>query len=205
MKTPRMWSAAPLAALLAFASSSAQHCGGPACGPSGGPNCGPTRCGGMYTATSHDSCWENHIWPNQYIQPSRRGICQAFDTMAANGWRHHNLLSELHFDTNTNELTEAGRLKVQWIANEAPAHRRSVFVQRGVDQQQTAARVASAQELAAASTAGGPAPEVYDTHIRDVGRPAGAVDAMFTGFRTGQMAPVLPQSGGASASGAAVQ
>ena len=194
MKTTQLWIAAPLAAALAVSSGSAQQYGSvQPCG--NGQPCGAgMHCGAATSVSSHDSCWENQIWPNQYIQPSRRGICQAFETMTVNGWRQHNLLGQYHYDATTNELTEAGRLKVQWVATQAPPHRRSLYVARGADQQQTAARVAAAQQLAVTSTFVGPAPEVYDTHVRDEGRPAGAIDAMFTGFRAGQMAPTLPQS-----------
>jgi hypothetical protein len=41
---------------------------------------------------------------------------------------------------------------------------------------------------------------VNETHIRDDGHPASGVDAVFTGFRANQMAPMLPQDTAASSS-----
>jgi hypothetical protein len=142
--------------------------------------------------------YDNLMWPQQYIGPSRRGICQSFDLMVANGWRRHNLLGRHHFELNSTELSEAGRLKVQWILTQAPPSRRTIYIERTVDAEQTAARLESVQQLASELSSGA-APDVRETYVRDHGHPASSVDAVFTGFRANQMTPMLPPSSASAA------
>jgi hypothetical protein len=137
------------------------------------------------------------MWPKQYITPSRRGICQSFDTMTNNGWRRHNLLSKFHFDPQTGELNEAGRFKTEWTLTQAPPQHRTLYVERTIDQQQTADRVAAVQNYAATMNHSVGA-DVQETHVREHGHPAGTVDAVFTGFRANQMPPMLPQASSSS-------
>lgn len=151
----------------------------------------------------HDSAFANRYWYDQYVWPSRRAICQSYATMVNNGWRRNNLLGEYHFDPkNPQQLSEAGQHKTKWILTQAPQDRRTVFVERGVEQTETTDRLAAVQDYAAnLSPSQGPA-DVQETHIRNEGRPAGAVDAVFTGFSANQAPPVLPQSSsGSSESG----
>lgn len=185
---------APLAA-LAFASSvNAQQCAGH-CSQCQ-MQCGPAH-GEEFKAAFHD----NLMWPQQYVKPSRRAICQAFDTMTVNGWRRNNLLGKYDFNTEGEGLSEAGKLRVTWILTQAPPNRRTIFVQRGIDEATTAARVEAVQTLAANFSYAGPA-DVQESHLQDDGHPASSVDAVFTGFNANQMPPILPQaSGGASSTG----
>jgi hypothetical protein len=185
MRISRLWAALPLALVSAAIAVAAQPCMRPM----------PIqeRChkpgGGEWEAAFYD----NMMWPQQYIGPSRRGICQSFDLMVANGWRRHNLLGQHHFERNSTELSEAGRLKVQWILTQAPPSRRTIYIERTFDAEQTAGRLESTQQLAA-DLSSGAAPEVRETYVRDYGHPASSVDAVFTGFRSNQMAPMLPAS-----------
>jgi hypothetical protein len=177
----------PLASLLAASAASAQQCGS-AC----------SQCRGGYAPSYgqayHDTYYDSAIWPRQYMAPSRRGICQAFELTVANGWRRNNLLGKYDFAPNGEGLSEAGRLRVQWILANAPPQRRTIFVQRGVDAKQTADRVEAVQLLAANfNPAVGPI-NVQETYLQDDGRPAAAVDAVFTGFSANQPLPVLPAS-----------
>lgn len=184
MKLQRFWAAAASAALVA-GQASAEPCN----------HCKHSVTGGPSTfETWKDSTFQNRIWPSQYVNPSRRGICQAYETMINNGWRRHNLLGKYDFTVEGSELTEAGKLKVQWTLNQAPEQRRNLFVERGADQQQTADRIATVQAYAAGMSPSVGQAMVQETHIRDEGHPAAGVDAVFTGFRQGQLPPVLPQS-----------
>jgi hypothetical protein len=190
MKTIRLWAALPLAVFTASAFA-AQPCHRPgACAP----------------VTSHpmkDSCeaayYENSIWPRQYVGPSRRGICQSTQLMIDNGWRRHNLLGSFHFDPNTGELSEAGRLKVEWILTQSSPNRRTIFIERSIDSEKNAERQESVQQFASDLTSG--AVDVKETYVRDHGHRAASVDAVFTGFGAGQRAPVLPQSASAAGAG----
>jgi hypothetical protein len=132
------------------------------------------------------------------VQPARRGICQSFDLMTVNGWRKNNLLGKFDFDAEGDSMSDAGRLRVQWILTQAPPNRRTIFVERGVDEAATAVRIEAVQTLAAALRPSVGPVDIQETHLRDEGRPATMVDAMLTGFSANQMPPVLPESSGTS-------
>jgi hypothetical protein len=185
MRIHCLWAALPLALASAAAAVAAQPCMRPMTIQQGCHKPGGGECEAAF--------YDNLMWPQQYIGPSRRGICQSFDLMVANGWRRHNLLGQHHFERNSNELSEAGRLKVQWILTKAPPARRTIYIERTLDAQQTAERLEAVQQLAADASTGA-APDVRETYVRDHGHPASSVDAIFTGFRNNQIAPMLPPS-----------
>lgn len=177
--------------------SGSPGCGCASHGCGGQAGCRPGGYGRSFTA--EEAIYDNCIWPKQYIAPSRRGICQSFDVMVNNGWRRHNLLSKYHFDPQSGELNEAGRLKTEWTLTQNPMNHRTLYVERNiVDQQQTAERVAAVQSFASSIGSVGAA-DVQETHVREHGHPAGGVDAVFTGFRANQMAPALPQASAGTA------
>jgi hypothetical protein len=147
-----------------------------------------------------ESFAQNVMWPTQYVMQPRNSICTTFELMANNGWRRQNLLGRYHFQPDSTELSDAGRLKVQWILTQTPPHRRQVFVERAVTQDETTQRVASVQQWAEDLSFIDGVAAVNETHIIDYGRPAGAVDAIFTGFSANQPPPVLPQGGGTGSS-----
>ncbi len=197
MKMSCLWAVLPLAVLAAPAFAAQPCMRHVDCGNNIGH--GHKGCYGYAGGyTCEEAYYDNAIWPRQYIAPSRRGICQATELMINNGWRRHNILSSFHFDANTGELSEAGRLKVEWILTQAAPNRRTIYIERTANQDKTAERLQAVQELAANLASG--AADVQETHIRDHGHPASAVDAVFTGFSANQLIPALPPS--ATAGGA---
>ncbi len=146
-------------------------------------------------------CRTNQMWPSQYVPAARRSVLSAYEVMVNNGWRRQNLLGAYHFNPDSNELTEAGKLKVKWILSQAPQHRRSIFVERGGDQTRTAARVASINDWASTMSPSVGIVDINDTHLVAEGHPAGAVDHIFVGFQTNKPAPVLPAAVSSSSSG----
>ena len=149
----------------------------------------------------HAGYHANVEWPRMYIPAARHGMCQTFNAMINNGWRRQNLLGDYHFNPNTNQLTEAGRLKVNWILTQAPAHHRNIYVQRGKTEDQTSDRIAAVHDDAGQiSPSLGPV-QVNDTHIVAEGHRASSVDSVFVGFQDNRPIPVLPASTGSSSSG----
>lgn len=142
----------------------------------------------------------NVYWPRHYIPPARRSVSAAYEAMINNGWRRQTLLGDYHFNKDTNELTSAGKLKVNWIFSQAPVNRRTVFVQRGREALATDTRIASVHDYAGnMSPAVGPV-NVRDTHIVAEGHSAAAVDNVFVGYQANRLPPVLPASSGGGAS-----
>ncbi len=136
----------------------------------------------------------NQIWPWPYVCPDRIAVREPFCMMINNGWRRQNMLGAHHFNPETNQLNAAGQLRVQWIMTQAPPDRRSIFVERTLDQNATGQRIAAVQEYAVQVGIDGRPPQVAVTHLVSEGRPAAIVDATNTKFQQNMPVPVLPAS-----------
>ena len=134
----------------------------------------------------------NSMWPHPFVIPARNSIDAMYEAMISNGWRRQNLLGQHHFDGETQQLTQAGKLKVQWILTQTPPGRRNIFVERGANESLTAKRIESIQQYTAMMNPPPGPVSVTDTHLVAEGHAASAVDAMFTGYQTNKPAPVLP-------------
>jgi len=150
---------------------------------------GPT-CAQLYRA-GYDA---NVDWPKHFVPPARRAVCDTYAVMIENGWRRQNLIGNYHFDQDSNELTQAGKLKVRWILTQAPVERRNVFVERGMSQAETANRIASVQDWASSVHTDHGMVSVSDTHIVSEGHSAHVVDSIFVGFHEHRHAPKLMEA-----------
>jgi hypothetical protein len=139
----------------------------------------------------HTYC-ENHIWPWPYQCPDRIAVREPFCQMVANGWRRQNLLGAHHFNPDTNQLSTAGELRVQWIMTQAPPDRRNIFIERSLNGDTDAKRLAVVRDYAAKVSIDGRMPQVEDTYLVSEGRPATMVDATNVSFMKSMPVPVLP-------------
>ena len=112
--------------------------------------------------------------------------------MVANGWRRQNMLGEFHFEPATGQLTEAGRLKVRWILTACPEQHRLIYVHTAERDEETSARIAAVQQLAA-QIAPNDVPPVMPTSISDDGWPADQVDLIGRKFQSST--PATPLAG----------
>ncbi len=120
-----------------------------------------------------------NCWPDPFLVPDRQLQRQPFAIMANAGWERQNLLSDFHFTPDGTQLTEAGKLRVQWIMTEAPEDHRQVYIHRAATPRETSARTLAAQQFVAASSYDGQLPAVVATTRSDDGWPADRVDAVF--------------------------
>lgn len=135
---------------------------------------------------------EQNAWPAQFVEQDRNAASAPFDVMVRNGWRRQNLLGSHHFNADCTELTQAGKLRVQWILTQAPPEHRQVFVERSIDSETTQNRIATVNAFSTqVALDGGPA-QVSETHIVSDGRPAVTVDFVNTQFRENMPTPTLP-------------
>lgn len=187
MKTANLLASAMLVFVSASSVTNAQDC----CG-----HCPTGQCAtGQYPTlaqTFRGGYDANVQWPRHYIPPARRSVCKTYDAMVNNGWRRQNLLGNYHFNKDTNELTSAGKLKVNWILSQAPEQRRNVFVQRAGEEVATTARIAAVHDYAGKLSPSVGQVDVNDTHIVAEGLPASSVDNVFTGYEANRLPPVLP-------------
>lgn len=166
-----------------------------------GRRCGGGGCQPSLSDQFHAGYHSNVHWPKIYIPPARRSVCATYSAMINNGWRRQNLLGDYHFNKETHELTNAGKLKVNWILSQAPVQRRNVFVQRGGQEVDTTARIAAVHDYASKMSPGVGQVDVNDTHIVAEGHPAASVDSVFVGYEANRLPPVLPASAGGGSGG----
>ena len=134
----------------------------------------------------------NQQWPWPYQCPDRIAVHEPFCVMVNNGWRRQNLLGPHHFNPNTNQLTTAGELRLQWIMTQAPPERRGIFVERTLNPEANAQRLAIVREYAMKVSPDGRPPQVEETFLVTEGRPAAVVDATNVKFLQSMPLPVLP-------------
>lgn len=142
----------------------------------------------------------NAQWPWPYVCPDRIAVQEPFCMMINNGWRRQNLIGAHHFNPETNQLTEAGKLRVQWIVTQAPPDHRDIFVERALDPKITGDRLTAIRAYATQIAVDGRAPSVSETTLMFEGRPASVVDATNVKFLQSMPAPVLPAAQSTSSS-----
>ena len=134
-----------------------------------------------------------NCWPEPFQNADRELVVQPLIAMTDAGWRLQNTLSDHFFDAESHALTQAGRLKVRWIATQTPLHRRTVFVLRGELASATAARVDSVQRYLDVISPEGPRPEVFLTDIVPPGGSGDYFDAVDKQMKSSIPAPRLPE------------
>lgn len=92
----------------------------------------------------------NNAWPEPFAQVDRKATVAPIDIMVDKGWQLQHTVPDELFDAETQELTRAGELKVQWILTQMPSRRRMVFVLRGKTPEITQIRLNSAEKAASA-------------------------------------------------------
>jgi hypothetical protein len=93
---------------------------------------------------------------------------------------------------DTNQLTKAGELRVQWIMTQAPPSRRNIFIERTLNGEVNAKRLTVVRDYATKVSIDGQMPQVEETYLVSEGRPASVVDATNVNFAKSMPAPVLP-------------
>ena len=166
------------------------------------PQCGGWS-GGFVGSVCRDFQRRN-CWPEPFVQPDRDAVRAPFGLMIANGWERQNLMIDQYFEDNGTRLTEAGRVRVRWIAFEAPAQHRVIYVHRSTEPEETAARVMAVQSYAAQVLHGQPLPPILESNASVEGWPAERVDVINKKFLQSIPAPLLPslsQGGGTGGGG----
>jgi hypothetical protein len=135
---------------------------------------------------------QNTMWPWPYVCADRVAVREPFSIMINNGWRRQNLLGAHHFNADASELSSAGELRVRWIMTQAPANRRSIFIERDLERTITEQRLATVRDYAAQVAVDGQAAQVMETHLASEGRPASVVDATNVRFQESLPPPTLP-------------
>jgi hypothetical protein len=159
-------------------------------------------CCGIFNSIARD-IKRRQCWPEPFDSADRAATRAPFVTMVANGWRRQNMLGDAHFEPGTDQLSDAGRIKLRWIVVNAPQQHRVVFVRTGQTEEETANRMAIVQQ-AAAKIAPNNLPPILPTSIVDDGWPASEVNAIARKYIESTPNPRLAppaSTGGGTASG----
>ncbi len=156
------------------------------------------KSGGHYSfwGDYHRSYIRNKMWPKPYQEMDRAATAAPFGIMVHNGWRQQNLIGQHHFKKDTAELNESGLIKVRWIATQTPVQQRTVFVERGTTQDETAARLREVQAATERFVVGGDIPDVRETGVVSHRWPGEYIDLINNKFRSSTKDPRLPASSG---------
>jgi hypothetical protein len=142
-----------------------------------------------------------HCWPEPFQQADKQVTIQPLIAMTDAGWCLQNTLSDHFFDPEKHLLSQAGKMKVRWIATQAPMHRRTIFVLRSLEPEATAARVNSIKEYLEKLLPEGPRPEVLLTDKIPPGAPGDYLDEVDRQHKSSIPAPRLPEMEGITGGG----
>jgi len=106
----------------------------------------------------------NVSWPQPFRSADSESVIAPFEVMRDNGWRENNTIGSGLFSSQ-NALSDAGMIKVQWIATQAPQNQRIVYVKTGGSEQETSARLESVQLAVSQMIPSGPLPQILVTEI----------------------------------------
>ena len=139
-------------------------------------------------------------WPKPFTCPDREAVRAPFAVMVANGWQRQNMLADYHFEPGAPRLTEAGRLKVRSIITDSPDNFRTVFVRRADTPEETAARIASVQQLMVTMVPPWQAPPVMPSDMSAEGWSGQRVEMIDREYNKAMPKPVLPPPASSSTS-----
>jgi hypothetical protein len=118
-----------------------------------------------------------HYWPHPYVCQDRDFVRDLSAAQTSNGWVTMTTLYDYHFD-ETHQLNESGRMQLRWILENAPAKHRYAFVQAGIDNATSQARMSAVKIEATQLVGADQAPPVLIRMTSPLGRPAEEVDAI---------------------------
>jgi hypothetical protein len=145
----------------------------------------------------------NNAWPDPFNEIDAMQVVSPFEVMKKNGWQLNNTIGNELFRDGDGVLLASGNQKIQWIATQAPEHRRQIFVLRGRNDEETQKRVQSVQQTLVSYVRNGNAPMVMVTDRE----PSSASGARATQINRDWMqempAPRLPSTSAAGTSAVA--
>jgi hypothetical protein len=115
--------------------------------------------------------------------------------MTERGWERQNMLHDQYFLDGRSALTDAGRMKIQWILTEAPSQHRTIYVRCAANPPETAARIEAVRAYLAQVMPGQPQPPVLETTLTPPGWPAERVNVVSRRFIDSMPDPKMMKEG----------
>lgn len=118
-----------------------------------------------------------HYWPYPYNCQDQADVHNLLDAQTGSGWALATTLHDYHFDTDTQQLTDAGRSHVLWVMNSVPPQYRTLYISQGTTSEMGQLRVAQAEKFMTETGLPNHPPIVTKYEIFN-GRPANEVDRL---------------------------
>lgn len=147
-----------------------------------------------------DDTRRNNAWPDCFVPQDRFAATAPLELMVKTGWIGQNLISEQHFHEETGNLTQAGKLKIEWILTEAPSTHRTIYVRQAPKPEETQRRREAVQGWANEIVGPEGRIEIEVVRMSPPGWPAEMVDSLERKYMETLPAPRLPklENGGGS-------
>jgi hypothetical protein len=132
-------------------------------------------------------------WPDPYRWQNRGAVRAYIESQRSSGWMTATTLYEQHFDPDTQELNQAGKVHLRWILIHVPPERRTTWVQAGESADVSRARLASVQ-TAAANVFGNDRPTIMLRVCEPYGASAQEVDLVRRAYLSSWPVPRIKTS-----------
>jgi hypothetical protein len=140
-----------------------------------------------------------HYWPDPYRWQDRGVVRSSIEAQRAAGWMTATTLYAQHFNPETNELNESGRLHLRWILIHVPHNRRTTWVQAGDVAQVSQMRLASVKS-ATSEIFGNDRPPVMLRVCEPLGTPAQEIDMVRRAYLSSWPVPRIASKSSGQAS-----
>jgi hypothetical protein len=133
--------------------------------------CGPPQtCCHAYHA--------EHYWPWPYVCADRSAVLTMVRTQEANGWLIETTLYDYHFNSETSELTNPGKLHLKWILDYTPPSYRAIWLQQTEDPALNQQRYNAVHQAAVRLVGAANVPQIAFRTALPPARPAIEVDTL---------------------------
>jgi hypothetical protein len=120
-----------------------------------------------------------HYWPFPYNCQDRADVQNLLEAQSSAGWALATTLHDYHFDTDTQELTDAAQTQLLWTLNSVPPQYRTVYVSQGTTTAMGQLRVSQTEKFLR-ETGETNIPPIVMKYEMFNGRPANEVDRLRT-------------------------
>ncbi|MEX0702934.1 MAG: hypothetical protein WD069_12640 [Planctomycetales bacterium] len=117
-----------------------------------------------------------HYWPYPYVCDDRAYVRSVLALQEQNGWTEATTLYEYHFDADTQQVNQPGRLHLRWILQNPRPEYRLIYVQTADTPDVTQARLDSARAAAIELAGEANLPPIMPRVTDPLGRPAREID-----------------------------
>ena len=148
-----------------------------------------------------DTFRTRNAWPEPYATCDRDTIYRPFAEQVCKGWELQNMIADHHFVNSNGQLTEAGRLKIQWILTDVAPQHRAIYVHKALRPDETAARMAAVRQAAALMTGPGEMVAVLLSSEPAANSPADRIDITNRKSLAVMPDPRLPNATGSGGGG----